>query len=147
MFAFRDRLTGALLAALALGCARAPQPVPAPVTPPIAVVDTPTVPAFDRAKPPALGPVGRLTLPPVVRRQLENGLEILVVEHHELPIVDMVLVVKTGGEGDPANKPGVATLTAAMLDEGAGRRTSLGIADQEAFLGVDVESGSGWDQS
>jgi zinc protease len=147
MFAFRDRLTGTLLAALTLGCARAPQPVPVPVTPPIAVVDTPTVPAFDRTKPPALGPLGQLTLPPVVRRQLDNGLEILVVEHHELPIVDMVLIVKTGGEGDPANKPGIATLTAGMLDEGAGRRTSLNIADQEAFLGVDVGTGSGWDQS
>jgi predicted Zn-dependent peptidase len=111
------------------------------------VVDTPTAPAFDRTKPPALGPLGQLTLPPVISRQLENGLEILVVEHHELPIVDMILVVKTGGEGDPANKPGVATLTAAMLDEGAGRRTSLAIADQEAFLGVDVGTGSGWDQS
>jgi zinc protease len=147
MFVSRDRLTGALLTTLAVACARAPQPTPVPVTPPIAVVDTPTVPAFDRTKPPGLGPVGQLTLPPVVRRQLENGLEILVVEHHELPIVDMVLVVKTGGEGDPANKPGVATLTAGLLDEGAGRRTSLDIADQEAFLGVDVEAGSGWDQS
>src|SRR5919109_1948626 len=148
MFAFRDRLAGVLLAALALGCARASAPPPPRrFPPPIAVVDTPTAPAFDRTKPPALGPLGQLTLPPVIRRQLENGLEILVVEHHELPIVDMILVVKTGGEGDPANKPGVATLTAAMLDEGAGRRTSLAIADQEAFLGVDVGTGSGWDQS
>jgi zinc protease len=91
--------------------------------------------------------MGRLTLPPVVRRQLENGLEILVVEHHEVPVVDMILVVKTGGEGDPRGKPGVATLTAAMLDEGAGRRTALDIADQEAFLGVQIGTGSGWDQS
>jgi zinc protease len=149
MSAFRDRLTGALLGALALGCVRAPgpEPVPMQVTPPIAVVDTPSAPAFDRTNPPALGPLGQLTLPPVVRRQLENGLEILVVEHHELPVVDMILVVKTGGEGDPANKPGVATLAAAMLDEGAGRRTALDIADQEAFLGVQIGTGSGWDQS
>ena len=149
MLAFRERLTGVPLVALALACAQAPapQPVPPPVTPPIAVVDTPRAPAFDRSKPPALGGLGALTIPPVVRRQLENGLELLVVEHHELPVVDMVLVVKTGGEGDPAGKPGTATLTATMLDEGAGRRTSLDIADQEAFLGVQVGTGSGWDQS
>jgi zinc protease len=149
MFGFRDRLTGVALGALMLGCprARAPESVQVPVTPPIAIVDTPVTPMFDRTRPPSLGPVGQLTLPPVIRRQLENGLEMLVVEHHELPIVDMILVVKTGGEGDPPAKPGVATLTAAMLDEGAGRRTSLAIADQEAFLGVDVGTGSGWDQS
>ena len=149
MLAFRERLTGVALVALALACAQAPapEPVPMPVTPPIAVVDTPRAPAFDRTKPPALGALGSLTIPPVVRRQLENGLEVLVVEHHELPVVDMVLVVKTGGEGDPAAKPGTATLTATMLDEGAGRRTALDIADQEAFLGVQVGTGSGWDQS
>jgi zinc protease len=149
MSAFRERLTGAFVGTLALACAqaRAPAPVPVPVTPPIAVVDTPRAPAFDRTKPPALGSLSQLTLPPVVRRQLDNGLEILVVEHHELPVVDMVLVVKTGGEGDPATRPGVATLTAGMLDEGAGRRTSLDIADQQAFLGVQIGTGSGWDQS
>src|SRR5688500_5905498 len=150
MSGFRSCLTGAFVSVLAAACAQAPtpEPVPAPVTPPVAVaVDTPRAPAFDRTKPPAMSALGRLTLPPVTRRQLENGLEILVVEHHELPLVDMILVVKTGGEGDPASKAGVATLTASMLDEGAGRRSSLDIADQEAFLGVQVGTGSGWDQS
>ena len=150
MSGFRKCLTAATLGTLAVACAQAPapEPVPAPVTPPVAVaVDTPRTPAFDRTNPPTLGTPGPLALPPVTRRQLDNGLEILVVEHHELPLVDMILVVKTGGEGDPANKPGVATLTSSMLDEGAGRRSSLDIADQEAFLGVQVGTGSGWDQS
>ncbi|HZO20365.1 MAG TPA: pitrilysin family protein [Gemmatimonadaceae bacterium] len=150
MSAFRRYLTGTALLALAAACTRAPAPeaTPAPATPPIqVVVDTPRAPAFDRTKPPPLAPLGQLTLPPVTRRELDNGLELLVVEHHELPVVDMILVVKTGGEGDPAGKPGVATLTASMLDEGAGRRTALDIADQEAFLGVQVGTGSGWDQS
>jgi len=150
MSGFRNCLTAAIAAVLAGACAQTPtpEPVPPPVTPPAAVaVDTPRTPAFDRTKPPALGTLGQLTLPPVTRRQLDNGLEILVVEHRELPLVDMILVVKTGGEGDPANKAGVSTLTASMLDEGAGRRTSLDIADQEAFLGVQVGTGSGWDQS
>lgn len=150
MSGFRKCLTGAVLGVLATACTQAPTPAPtpAPVTPPVVVaVDTPRVPAFDRTTPPALGPLGQLTLPPVTRRQLDNGLELLVVEHHELPLVDMILVVKTGSEGDPANKAGVATLTASMLDEGAGRRSSLDIADQEAFLGVQIGTGSGWDQS
>jgi predicted Zn-dependent peptidase len=149
MSAFRERLTGSIVLALGLGCAQAPapEPVPVTVTPPVAVVDTPTTPTVDRTKPPELPAPSPLRLPPVVRRQLDNGLEILVVEHHELPVVDVILVVKTGGEGDPPNKPGVATLASSMLDEGAGRRTSLDIADQEAFLGVQIGTGSGWDVS
>src|SRR5688500_2214834 len=150
MSGFRKCLTAVKLGIVAAGSAEAPtpEPVPAPVTPPVAVaVDTPRAPAFDRTKPPALGTLGQLALPPVTRRQLDNGLEILVVEHHALPLVDMILVVKTGGEGDPANKAGVSPLTASMLDEGAGRRTSRDIADQAAFLGVPVGTGSGWAQS
>jgi zinc protease len=150
MSGFRKCLTATVLGVLGAACAQAPTPapIPAPVTPPVAVaVDTPRAPTFDRTTPPSLGSLGQLTLPPVTRRELDNGLEILVVEHHELPLVDMILVVKTGGEGDPASKAGVATLAASMLDEGAGRRSSLDIADQEAFLGVQIGTGSGWDQS
>lgn len=149
MSAFRKRLTSAVLALSGVACSQAPAPdsAPAPATPAVVVADTPRAPAFDRTQPPALATPGALTLPPVVRRQLPNGLELLVVEHRELPIVDMILVVKTGGEGDPPAKPGVATLTSSMLDEGAGQRTSLDIADQEAFLGVQVNTRSGWDLS
>lgn len=99
----------------------------------------------DRSKAPALGPPPKLSLPPVVTRQLPNGLKLLIVEQHELPVADFVMVLGSGGTVDPAGKPGVANLTALMLTEGTKTRTSLQIADQIAFLGVGLNAGSTWD--
>src|SRR5690606_13836443 len=74
-------------------------------------------------------------------------LRVLLVEHHELPVVDVVLAVRAGAESDPAERLGLATLTAAMLDEGAGDRDALAIADQAAFLGARLSTRSGFDAS
>jgi predicted Zn-dependent peptidase len=102
---------------------------------------------FDLTKPPTLGPPPALSVPPIVSRQLANGLRIVVVEQHELPLADVLLEMRTGGEADPAGKPGTASLTAGMLLEGTSTRSSLQIADQEAFLGVSINAGSGWEQT
>jgi predicted Zn-dependent peptidase len=101
--------------------------------------------AVDLTKPPVLGDPKALSLPPVVTRELPNGLRLMVVEQHELPLADFALVVRSGGETDEAGKLGTATLAASLLKEGTTTRNSLQIADQEAFLGVDVFAGSGWD--
>lgn len=97
------------------------------------------------SKPPELGPPKAMKLPPVIRRELPNGLRLLIVEQHELPVADFVLVVKSGGTADPANKAGTASLASAMLREGTTSRNSLDIADQTAFLGVSLGTGSTWD--
>jgi predicted Zn-dependent peptidase len=86
-----------------------------------------------------------VTLPPVARRELPNGMTLLVVEQHELPVADFVLVVGTGAEADPAGKAGAATLMADLLTEGTSTRSALEIADQSAFLGVQLDATSGWD--
>ncbi|MHB1224701.1 MAG: M16 family metallopeptidase [Gemmatimonadaceae bacterium] len=131
-----DSTARADTAAAAMPAARA---MPAPAT--AAPADSfPT-------QPPALGAVRPLTLPPVVERRLANGLRLLIVEHHELPLVDARLVVRSGAEMDPAAELGLATLTASLLDEGAGGRDALGIADQVAYLGIGLGTGSGFDMS
>ncbi len=101
----------------------------------------------DRAKPPQLAPPPAVSLPPIVTRQLSNGLKIMIVEQHELPLADFVLVMGSGSTADPVGKPGVANLTAAMLQEGTTTRKSLDIADQAAYLGVNLSSGSSWESS
>jgi zinc protease len=103
--------------------------------------------AADLTKPPALAPPPRLALPPITTRRLANGLTLMVVEHHELPVADLTLIVRSGYEADPAARPGLASLAAALLDEGTTTRTSLQIADQQAFLGVRLNTGAGWDAS
>lgn len=102
---------------------------------------------FDRSKPPELGPPPRVSLPPIVTRQLPNGLKLMIVEHHELPVADFVLLVGSGGTAEPAGKMGVANLTTSMLREGTTTRKSLEIADQLAFLGVSLNTGSSWEST
>jgi len=97
--------------------------------------------------PPTLGAPKPLTLPTITERTLPNGLRVVVVEQHELPLVDVSLVVRTGAEADPKGKAGLATLTANMLDEGAGTRDALGIAEQIGFLAVRLGTGAAFEQS
>jgi zinc protease len=92
-------------------------------------------------------PDPKMTLPAVQRRKLSNGLDVLVVEHHELPVVSMNLVTKMGASGDPADKAGLASLTSDMMDEGTATRSSLDISDQLARIGSSVFIGTGWDST
>jgi len=71
----------------------------------------------------------------------------MIVEQHELPLADFVLLVGSGGTADPAGKTGVANLTASMLREGTTTRKSLDIADQTSFLGVSLNPQASWESS
>jgi predicted Zn-dependent peptidase len=101
----------------------------------------------DRSRAPEPGPAPALTLPQVQRARLSNGLPVRLVEMHEVPVVRLALVFANGAVADPAAKPGVASLTAAMLDEGAGTRSALEIADEAAFLGASLTTASSYDFS
>ena len=76
--------------------------------------------APDRSKAPEPGPPPSLKLPAIQKRTLSNGLPVWIVELHKVPVVH-VDAGRQGGRGaDPAGKFGLASLTADMLDEGAG---------------------------
>ena len=124
-------------------CSSAPVLTTTPPLPPMPVVAAP----IDLTKPPTLGAAPALRVPPITTRHLPNGLKIVVVEQHELPLADVLLQIRSGGEADPAGHSGTAALTAALLTEGTTTRSALEIADQAAFLGVRVGAGSGWEQS
>jgi predicted Zn-dependent peptidase len=66
---------------------------------------------------------------------------------HKVPTVHLELVVRTGGAADPAGRFGLASLTADMLDEGAGSRNALQIADAIDYLGAELTTGAGVDSS
>jgi predicted Zn-dependent peptidase len=103
--------------------------------------------APDRSKPPVPGPPPGLDLPKIQKQQLSNGLPVWVVELHEVPVAQVTLVVMSGSADDPAGKYGIASLTSAMLTEGAGSRSSLELADAIDFLGADLSTGSTSDAS
>ena len=101
----------------------------------------------DRSHAPALGPTPQLKVPPIQKRTLANGLPVWIVEQHEVPLVQVNLVIHSGSGDDPANGFGLASFTAAMLDEGAGTRTALQIADDVEFLGASLGTSSSFDAS
>jgi predicted Zn-dependent peptidase len=101
----------------------------------------------DRSRPPTLGAVQELKLPAIEKRMLSNGLPVWVVEAHEVPLVQVNLLVKSGSGADPSGKFGLASLTTAMLDEGAGSRSALQIADEVEFLGADLGTSGSFDAS
>ncbi len=103
--------------------------------------------APDRSKAPAPGPAAPLTLPPIQKRTLANGLPVWIVEMPKVPVVQVNLIVRAGAAADPAGKYGLASFTAAMLDEGAGTRDALALADAIEFLGINISTGSSWDAS
>ena len=79
------------------------------------------------------------------KAKLNNGLQIILVEHHELPVVQMQMVLNCGLLQE--NISGVANLTANMLDEGTTKRTALEIADDISFLGSNININSSNDAS
>lgn len=103
--------------------------------------------APDRSKPPEPGPAPALTVPRIQKQQLSNGLPVWIVEQHEVPVAQVNLVVLSGSADDPVGKFGIASLTSAMLMEGAGSRSSLELADAIDFLGADLNAVIGSDSS
>lgn len=99
----------------------------------------------DRTRPPAVGAAPGFALPQIQKRQLANGMPVWIVEQHEVPVVQVNLVIKGGTSADPQGKFGVGSMAAAMLTEGAGTRSSLELADAVDFLGADLTSGIGFD--
>ncbi len=98
----------------------------------------------DRSGPPKLGPPPSLKLPPISHLELSNGIKVLLLEKHSVPLVQVNLVIRAGALMDPVGKTGLANMTAAMLTEGAGSRNSLEFADAVDFLGADVSASSGF---
>jgi len=99
----------------------------------------------DRTKPPALPAPPALKLPAVQTTMLPNGLMIAVVEMHKVPVVDVQLLLDAGAARDPSGVPGLATFTATMLQQGAGARSALDVADEAAFLGAQLGTTASFD--
>ncbi|MBZ5558107.1 MAG: insulinase family protein [Acidobacteriia bacterium] len=106
-----------------------------------------TAQAPDRSHPPTPGPAPSLHMPPIQKRALSNGLPVWIVELHEVPVAQINLLVFSGSADDPPGRFGAASLASAMLEEGAGSRSALEIADAIDYLGADLSAGSGIDSS
>lgn len=86
-------------------------------------------------------------VPQPVEKTLENGLRVIVVPKHDIPLVAARLMVKAGAAADPAGRDGLAQLTATVLTQGTKNRTAEQIARGVEALGATLESNAGWDSS
>ena len=68
-----------------------------------------------------------------------NGMTVLVLEQHFLPIVEIHALIKAGSAQDPPDKAGLANLVASLLDEGTTTRSSKQLAEQIDFIGGSLE--------
>jgi zinc protease len=119
-----------------------------PHRPATAIIETPLIPDQEwRAVPPAAGPSRALSLPVPKEFKLPNGLTILLVEQHSLPIVSANMIVLSGSERNDPGQPGLASFTAEMLDEGTVNRSALQIAADCDQIGASLVSGSSTDLS
>ncbi|MFB6240751.1 MAG: insulinase family protein, partial [Gemmatimonadota bacterium] len=73
----------------------------------------------DRSRPPRPGAPPELEIPPVERFRLSSGVRVWVLERPRLPEVSLRLAVDAGASAEPADRSGVAELTARLLTEGA----------------------------
>lgn len=83
-----------------------------------------------------------LKLPPHEKVVLKNGLTLLVMEKHGVPIVSFSAIVKTGSAADPAGQEGLATITAGLLRKGTQKRTAQQFASDLDFIGGSFDSGA-----
>jgi zinc protease len=86
----------------------------------------------------------KFKLPPIQRAKLSNGMNVLLVEKHELPVVNLHVVFPTG-RADDMLMPGFADMFAAVWDEGTAKRTSDDIASQLGDIGATLGVSADWD--
>jgi predicted Zn-dependent peptidase len=83
--------------------------------------------------------------PKVTETKLTNGLRVLVVERHELPVVGIRFVVSAGAGDLPEARPGVVSFLGAMLEQGTKNRSALAISDDFESIGATHGTWFDWD--
>lgn len=102
---------------------------------------------LDRTKIPEPGKSPVLSVPAWTKTQLANGATLIVSERHNLPLVSFTITFLGGAnQFEPANRKGVAAMTASMLSEGTTTKTGDQISDALQMLGTGVGGGVGGEE-
>src|SRR5512146_1149416 len=87
-----------------------------------------TVPLPARDLPPNVPPPQAVAFHMPAIHELQNGLRVVLVERHDVPIVRLYAIVQVGAEADPPGLSGMATMVAGLLPEGTNHRSAYQIA-------------------
>ncbi|HEX3083148.1 MAG TPA: pitrilysin family protein, partial [Pyrinomonadaceae bacterium] len=85
--------------------------------------------------------------PKPLEKNLPNGLRVIVIPRSETSLVSSQLLIKSGGEVDPADLSGVADMTASLLTRGTQTKSATQISEAVEALGGTLNSGAGYDSS
>ena len=88
-----------------------------------------------------------LDLPKIQRAKLSNGLDVVLAERHDVPMVNLSFQIKSGHATDPKEQPGLASFAMSMLTEGTGSYDALELSDRLEELGTDLYTNTGLDVS
>jgi len=95
-------------------------------------------PMLDRSRRPSVPPLAPYKFPKVESKTLTNGINVSVVENHDMPIVAVRVVIDGGNRLDPVGKEGLSDLVMSMLREGTATMTADQLAEAFADLGNSV---------
>ena len=84
---------------------------------------------------------------PVQSWTTAQGTRVYFIETHTLPIVDVQISFLAGSAFDPSNQVGLASMTASLLDQGAGSRNEKEMAETLADIGAQLNTGAGMDSA
>ncbi|MFC1555216.1 M16 family metallopeptidase, partial [candidate division KSB1 bacterium] len=93
---------------------------------------------IDRSVPPDLGPAPEVNVPPVWTAELDNGIEVYGIEHHELPLVQFTLRIAGGLQLDNPEKIGVANLMTDIMMAGTKNKTPEELEEEIDVLGSTI---------
>jgi zinc protease len=100
---------------------------------------------FRRTQPASATPAAFVVPQPT--RFTVGGIDVFLVERHDLPIVSATLAWRTGSVVDRADKAGLSSLCAAVLNEGPARLTKVAFEEAQADLAASVAVSAGAEQT
>ena len=101
-----------------------------------------TVTKLDRTIKPAAGPDPEVTIPKPWSAEMPNGMKVWGISQTELPLVQYSIKIDGGHKLDTPAKAGVASLVAAMMNEGTKTKTPEQLEDAIGLLGANIRVNS-----
>lgn len=100
------------------------------------IVKTPC--KFDRSLEPAQGPLPVISVPAVWESKTKDGMRILGIENHELPLVQFSISIKGGQLFEKTDKVGLSNIVAELITEGTATKTPEELDDEIRLLGASI---------
>lgn len=101
---------------------------------------------YDRSEP-DYGEAPLFKMPTVWQGELANGLKTYGIENNELPLINFNITIPGGHSLDPADKAGLASITADLMNEGTANKTPAELEEAIGLLGSSLRIYSGLEET